>query len=114
MPFDVVFNVASDQQRELLEQSKPQRVGNSDLFRGWFLAGAAPAMEQIRSWLRALSALFTFLSHQACASDLSPVPCRGSRWNSTILFSSPRETVAIFGPPTCYGSGPRRSGFEDL
>ena len=98
MPFNVVLNIADDQQRELLEQSKPQRVGNSVLFRGRFLAPAARAVEQIRSWVRALSALFTVFSHQACASDFSTVPCRGSHWNSAILFSSTREAVAIVGP----------------
>jgi hypothetical protein len=37
MPFDVLFNIAYDQQRVLLEHSKPHRVGDSDLFRVGFL-----------------------------------------------------------------------------
>ena len=45
MPFDVLFNIAYDRQRVLLEQSKPQRVGHSDLFRGRLLALASRAVE---------------------------------------------------------------------
>jgi hypothetical protein len=45
MPFDVLFNIAHDRQRVLLEQSKPQRVGHSDLFRGRLLALASRAVE---------------------------------------------------------------------
>ena len=95
MPFDVLFNIAHDQQHVLLEQSKPQGVGNSDLFRGRFLARASRAVEQIYSRLCPLSALFTLFSNQTCAADLSSVPCRGSPWNSTILFSSTKRAVAI-------------------
>lgn len=43
----------------------------------------------------ALSALFTLFSHQACASNLSPMRCRGSLGNSTILSSSTKGAVAI-------------------
>jgi hypothetical protein len=123
MPFDVVFNIVYDQQRVLLEQSKPQRVGNADLFCS--RPGAHRAVEQISFRLCALSALFTLFSHQACASNLSPMRCRGSLGNSTILFSSTKEAVAILlvsfvrSPAILvrqprYGSGARRSGFEDL
>ena len=95
MPFNVVFDIAHDQQRVLLEHSKLQGVGNADLFRNRFLARASHPMEQISSRLCALSALFTLFSHQACASDLSPMPYRGSLGNSTILFSSTKGAVAI-------------------
>ena len=66
MPFDVVFDIAYDQQRVLLEHSKLQGVGNADLFRNRFLARASRPVEQISSRLCALSALFTLFSHQAC------------------------------------------------
>ena len=95
MPFDVVFDIAHDQQRVLLEHSKLQGVGDADLFRNRFLARASRPVEQICSWLCALSTLFTFFSHQASASDLSAVPCRGSPRNSTILFSPTKGAVAI-------------------
>jgi len=61
------LHLADDQQHVLLEKSKPQRVGNSDLFCNRFFASAARAMEQICSRLRSLSALFPLFSHQACA-----------------------------------------------
>ena len=67
MPFNGVFNLADDQQYVLLEESKPQRVGNSDLFGGRFFARAVRAMEQICSRICALSALFAFFSRQARA-----------------------------------------------
>ena len=54
MPFDGVFNIADDQRHLLLEESKPQRVGNSNLFCGRFFARASGAMEQICSRLRAV------------------------------------------------------------
>ena len=95
MTFDVVFNIAYDEQRVLLEHSKPQGVGDADLFRNRFLARASRAVEQISSRLCALSALFTFFSHQACASNLSPMRCRGCLGNSAILSSSTKEAVAI-------------------
>jgi hypothetical protein len=66
MPFDVVFDNAYDQQRVLLEHSKLQGVGNADLFRNRFLARASRPVEQISSRLYPLSALFAFLSRQAC------------------------------------------------
>src|SRR5262245_307343 len=95
MLFNVVFNIAYDQQHVLLEQSKPQRVGNSDLFCGRFRARAVRAVEQICCRLCALSELFSLFSRQACSRDLSPVPCRGSPRNSTISFSSTKSAVAI-------------------
>ena len=95
MPFDAVFDIAYDQQRVFLEHSKLQSVGDADLFRNRFLARASRPVEQISSQLCALSALFTLFSHQACASILSTVRCRGSFGNSTILFSSTKEAVAI-------------------
>ena len=67
MSFDVVFDLAYDQRRELLEQSKAQRVGNSDLLCDRFFARSFRAVEQICSRLRAPSALFTFFPRQACA-----------------------------------------------
>lgn len=95
MPFDVVFDIAHDQQRVLLEHSKLQGVGDADLFRNRFLARASRPVEQISSRLCALSALFTLFSHQACASNLSPMRCRGCLGNSTILLSFTKEAVAI-------------------
>jgi len=95
MPFDVVFDIAHGQQRVLLEHSKLQGVGDADLFRNRFLARASRPVEQISSRLCALSALFTLFSHQACAPNLSPMPCRGSLRNSAILFSSTKGAVAI-------------------
>ena len=47
MPFDVVFVFANDQQCVLLEQPKPQGVGDADLFRNRFLARASRPVEQI-------------------------------------------------------------------
>jgi hypothetical protein len=66
MPFDVVFDVAYDQQRVLLEHSKLQGGGDADLFRGRFLARASHPVEQISSRFCPLSTLFAFLSRQAC------------------------------------------------
>ena len=60
MSFDVVLVFVNDQRRVLLEQSKLQGVGDADLFRRRFLAGATHSMEQICSRLRSLSALFPF------------------------------------------------------
>jgi hypothetical protein len=63
MPFDVVFDVAYDQQRVLLEHSKLTGVGHADLFRDRFLARASRAVEQISSRLCALSsAIHPFFS----------------------------------------------------
>ena len=95
MPFDVVFDIAHDQQRVLLEHSKLQGVGDADLFRNRFLARASRPVEQISFRLCALSALFTLFSHQTCASNLSPMRCRGCLGNSTILSSSTKGAVAI-------------------
>jgi hypothetical protein len=67
MSFDVVFDIAYDQQRVLLEKSKLQGLGNADLLCDRFLARASRPVEQISSRLCALSTLFTFLSYQACA-----------------------------------------------
>jgi hypothetical protein len=66
MPFDVVVDIAYDQQRVLLEHSKLQGVGDADLLRNRFLARASRPVEQISCRLCALSALFAFFSHQAC------------------------------------------------
>jgi hypothetical protein len=45
MPLDVVFDIAYDQQRVLLEHSKLQAVGDADLFRNRFLASTSRAVE---------------------------------------------------------------------
>ena len=95
MPFDVVFDIAYDRQRILLEQSKPHRLRHSDLFRGRFFARASRAVEQISSRLCPLSPLFALFSHQTCARDLFPVRCRRPLRNSTILFSFTKAAVAI-------------------
>jgi len=67
MPFDVVFNIAYDQQRILLEHSKPQGVGDADLFRNRLLAPAPRAVEQVTPRLCPLPTLFAFLSGQTPA-----------------------------------------------
>jgi len=67
MPFDVVFDIAYDQQRVLLEQSKPQDVGDADLFRNRLLARASRAVEPVSSRVYPLRTLFAFLSRQTRA-----------------------------------------------
>src|SRR5206468_890276 len=67
----------------------------ADSLRNRFPARASRPVEQISSRLCALSALFTLFSRQACASNLSPMRCRGCLGNSTILFSSTKGAVAI-------------------
>src|SRR4029078_3799277 len=101
MPFDVVFNIAYDRRRLLLERSKSNRIRHPDLLRGWFLARASGAVEQISSRLCTLPALFAVLSHQACACDVCSVRCRRYFRNPTILFSFTKRAVAIlFASPT--------------
>ena len=95
MPFDVVFDIAHDQQRVLLEQSKPQGVGDADLFCGRLFASTPCAVEQVASRVCPLSTLFAFLSHQACVSDLSPRASCSSYWNSRVVFSFAKRAVAI-------------------
>src|SRR5262249_37395494 len=95
MPLDVVFDVADDQYRVLLEESTVQRVGNADLFCVRFFARASHAVEQISSRLRPLPTLFTFLSRQTRARDFLPRPRSGSCWNSGVVFSFAKRAVAI-------------------
>jgi hypothetical protein len=95
MPFDVVFDIAYDQQRVLLEQSKPQRVGNADLFCGRILAGASRPVEQISSRLCPLSTLFAFLSREACASAFIARSAGDVGWDSTVVFSCSKATRGV-------------------
>ena len=95
MPFDVVFDIAYDQQRVLLEHSKLQGVGDADLFRNRFLARASHPLEQVSSRLCSLPTLFAFLSRQARASNFRPRSAGDTRRNSVVLFSFPEGAVAI-------------------
>src|SRR5205823_6182578 len=52
-------------------------------------------VEQISFRVCALSALFTLFSHQACASNLSPMRCRICLGYSTMLSSSTKGAVAV-------------------
>ena len=67
MPFDVVFDIAYDQQRVLLEQSKPQGVGDADLFCARLFARAPRPLEPVSSRVYPLRTLFAFLSCQTRA-----------------------------------------------
>ena len=125
MPFDVVFDFAYDQQRVLLEHSKLQGVGDADLFRNRFLARASRPLEQISSRLCALSALFALLL-------LIGMRLKSFSFALSWLFAEFRYPIFFyersgsdFARICCpvarhlvhqarYGSGPRRSGFEDL
>ena len=87
MPFDVVFDIAHDQQRVLLEDSKLQDVGDADLFCSRLLALVSRPVEQISSRLCTLSTLFAFLSHSTCASaSIARSSCDVGR-DSTVVLS---------------------------
>jgi hypothetical protein len=58
-------------------------------------------VEQVSCRLCALSTLLALFSHQACAPDLCPIRCRGSLWNSIILFSLKKAAVAILLVSLC-------------
>jgi hypothetical protein len=45
MPFNVVFDIAYDRQRVLLDQSKQQGVGDADLFRARLFVSPPRAVE---------------------------------------------------------------------
>ena len=95
MPFNVVFDLAYDQQRVLLEDWKPQRIGNADLFGDRLLAGDHGAMEPVAPRFCPLPTLFAFLSHQACVPDFCSRFVGDSRRNSLVVFScaTPQEIV---------------------
>ena len=95
MPFNVVFDLAYDQQRVLLEDWKPQRIGNADLFGDRLLAGDHGAMEPVAPRFCPLPTLFAFLSRQACVADFRPLAPGDSRRNPTVLFPFPKQAVAI-------------------
>ena len=95
MPFNVVFNVAYDRQRVLLEDSTVQRGGNADLFCARLCTRDSRAVEPVASRLCSLPTLFAFLSRQARASNFRPRSAGDTRRNSVVLFSFPEGAVAI-------------------
>ena len=102
MPLDVVFDVADDQYRVLLEESTVQRVGNADLFCVRFFARASHAVEQISSRLRPLPTLFAFLSLKTPARDFLARAAGGFCGNSPFVFSFAKRTVAISDTAEAY------------
>jgi len=125
MPFDVVFDIAHDQQRVLLEHSKLQGVGDADFVpqsvscscfssRG---TGFFPA-------LCFISAIHPFFSSGMRLNSLSYALSRLSwEFHYPIFFyeKSGSDFACIFcavarqlARQPRYGLGPRRSRFEDL
>jgi hypothetical protein len=80
--------------RLVVAYSTLQRIGYADLFGCWPVARVSPAVGQILSGVCSLPELFSFPSHQICASDFFSHPCRSSPRNSTIVFSSSLATEA--------------------
>jgi hypothetical protein len=66
VPFDVVFDVASNQQRVLFKESALQGTGNADLLCNRSFAPALRAVEPISSRVCSLPMMFAFFSRQAC------------------------------------------------
>jgi hypothetical protein len=95
LPFDVFFDLAYDQRRVLLENSKLQRIGNAYLFCARLCAPGDLAVEQVASRLCPLPTPFAFLSDQACASNFRPRARGVSRRNSLVVFScaTPKDSV---------------------
>ncbi len=95
MPFDIIFELADDRQRILLEESTLLGVGNADLFYDRLFARNLRAVAPVASRFYPLPTLFAFLSNQACASDLSPRTSCGSCWNSHVAFAIAKGAVEL-------------------
>jgi hypothetical protein len=105
VPLDVVLDVADDQRRLLLENSKLQRSRNADCSALGFLLLLLVPWEQAASRFCRLSTLFAFLSGQACVSSFCNRSCSDSGRNSVVVFScakarrpTKRLTVQLAGP----------------